>query len=86
MALYGNNDNKSSLWINNVKAADIFLPKSTGNMHLWNKAEVGTITFPSAGLNLLTLYYNAGANLGDLLLMLPSLIFLKLILLLAAFY
>ena len=64
IALYGNDDNKSSLSINNIKAADIKLPKSTGSMHSWNKAEVGTITFPSTGLNLLTLHYNAGSNLA----------------------
>lgn len=63
-SLYGNTDNKSSLWINNVKASDITLPKATGNMHIWNKAEVGYITFPSTGLNLLTLHLNAGANLA----------------------
>jgi hypothetical protein len=65
-ALYGNNDNKSSLWINNKKAADIKLPSSTGSMHNWNKAEVGFITFPKAGINLLTLHYNAGSNLAYL--------------------
>ena len=63
-ALYGNNDNKSSLWINNKKAADIKLPSGTGSMHNWNKAEVGFITFTKTGLNLLTLYYNAGSNLA----------------------
>jgi hypothetical protein len=63
-ALYGNNDNKSSLWINNVKASDITLPKVTGSMHIWNKAEVGSITFPTTGLNLLTLHLNKGSNLA----------------------
>jgi hypothetical protein len=63
-ALYGNNDNKSSLWINNVKASEITLPKVTGSMHIWNKAEVGSITFPSTGLNLLTLHLNKGSNLA----------------------
>jgi len=47
-----------------VKASDIVLPKSTGSMHTWNKAEVGSITFPVTGLNLLTLHYNAGSNLA----------------------
>jgi outer membrane protein assembly factor BamB len=31
-------------------------------MHKWNKAEVGTITFPEAGLQLLTLHYPKGNN------------------------
>jgi hypothetical protein len=66
IALYGADDNKSSLWINNVKAADLILPKSTGYWHTWNKSEVGTITFSSSGLNLLTLRYNTGANLAYL--------------------
>jgi hypothetical protein len=61
-----NRDNQSSLWINNVKASDITLPISTGSMHIWNKAEVGTITFPSTGINLLTLHLNAGSNLAYL--------------------
>jgi hypothetical protein len=64
IALYGNNDNKSSLWINNKKAADIKLPSGTGSMHNWNKAEVGFISFTKTGLNLLTLHYNAGSNLA----------------------
>ena len=31
-------------------------------MHIWNKAEIGTITFPEAGLQLLTFHYNKGNN------------------------
>lgn len=31
-------------------------------MHKWNKAEVGTITFTEAGLQLLTRHYNKGNN------------------------
>jgi hypothetical protein len=65
-ALYGRNDNKSSLWINNVKGADITLPVGTGDWHSWNKAVVGYITFTKEGLNLLTLHYNAGSNLAYL--------------------
>lgn len=34
----------------------------TGGMHTWNKAEVGTITFPEKGLQLLTFDYNIGNN------------------------
>jgi hypothetical protein len=64
IALYGYKDNKSSLWLNNVKAADITLPVDTGNWHYWNKAEVGEIVFPKKGLNLLTLHYNTGSNLA----------------------
>ncbi|MGE5496763.1 MAG: hypothetical protein ACM3Q2_01730 [Syntrophothermus sp.] len=63
-ALYGYKDNGSSFWLNGKKAADIKLPVDTGNWHYWNKAEVGTIVFPKAGLNLLTLHYNTGSNLA----------------------
>jgi hypothetical protein len=63
-ALYGRNNNNSSLWVNNVKAADLTLPVNTGDWHSWNKAVVGYITFSHTGLNLLTLHYNAGSNLA----------------------
>jgi len=65
-ALYGREDNKSSLWLNNVKASELVLPKSTGDWHSWNKAVVGYITFTKEGLNLLTLHYNTGSNLAYL--------------------
>ncbi|HVN57668.1 MAG TPA: hypothetical protein VMT63_05180 [Bacteroidales bacterium] len=65
-ALYGRNDNGSSLWINNTWAADLKLPVNTGDWHSWNKAEVGYITFTYAGTTLLTLHYNTGSNLAYL--------------------
>lgn len=65
-ALYGNRDNGSSLWINHTFAMKITLPEDTGYWHIWNKAAVSEISFPVAGLNLLTLKYNAGANLAYL--------------------
>jgi hypothetical protein len=64
VALYGYQDNTSSFWLNGAKAADLILPVNTGNWHYWNKAEVGVMTLPAAGLNLLTLYYNKGSNLA----------------------
>jgi hypothetical protein len=33
-----------------------------GCRHRWNYAEIGTITFPKAGPQLLTFHYNAGNN------------------------
>ncbi len=63
ITIYGNKDNKSSLWLNNEKAADLVLPENTGNYHIWTQATIGEITFPRKGLNLLTLKYNNGANL-----------------------
>lgn len=65
-ALYSNQDNLSSLWINNKFATNITLPEDTGYWHIWNKGLVGEITFTNKGLNLLTLKYNAGANLAYL--------------------
>jgi len=64
ITIYGNEDNRSSLWLNNQKAVDLVLPEATGNWHYWTQATVGEITFHSAGLNLLTLKYNKGANLA----------------------
>jgi hypothetical protein len=64
ITVYGNQDNKSSLWLNNTKAADLVLPENTGSMHIWTQATVGEITFPVAGINLLTLKYNRGSNLA----------------------
>jgi len=63
-ALYAFEDNHASFSLNNLKAADLKLPVNTGNWHSWNKAEVGSITFPVEGLHLLTLHYNKGANLA----------------------
>lgn len=39
-------------------------PENTGNWHYWTQATVGEIVFPVAGLNLITLKYNTGANLA----------------------
>jgi len=64
ITIYGYKDNKSSLWLNGKEAAQLKLPEDTGNWHYWTQATVGEIIFPVAGLNLLTLKYNAGANLA----------------------
>ena len=62
IALYGNATNTFKFSINQQPAANCQFPVATGSMHKWNKAEVGTITFPQFGLNLLTLHYNKGNN------------------------
>jgi hypothetical protein len=62
IALYGNAANTIRFSINNQPAAECKLPLATGSMHKWNKAEIGAITFPEAGLQLLTFYYNRGNN------------------------
>ena len=66
ITVYGNHDNHSELWLNGQKAVALKLPEDTGNWHNWTQATVGEIIFPSAGLNLLTLKYNRGANLAYL--------------------
>jgi hypothetical protein len=62
LALYGNAANTIRFSINRKPASECMLPLATGSMHKWNKAEVGTITFPEAGLQLLTFHYNKGNN------------------------
>ncbi|MBP6673190.1 MAG: hypothetical protein KA247_08570 [Bacteroidetes bacterium] len=64
ITVYGYQDNKSSLWLNNAKAVDLKMTENTGNWHYWTQATVGEITFTKTGLNLLTLRYNKGANLA----------------------
>jgi hypothetical protein len=66
ITVYGNRDNSSELWLNGRKATTLFLPEDTGNWHNWTQATIGEIIFPTAGLNLLTLKYNRGANLAYL--------------------
>jgi len=66
VALYGNKDNRSELWLNGTLATPLVLPVDTGYWHHWNKAVVGEVEFPVAGLNLLTLQYNEGASLAYL--------------------
>lgn len=61
-ALYGNAANPIKFSINRRPAAECRLPLATGSMHKWNQADIGTITFPEAGLQLLTFHYNAGNN------------------------
>jgi hypothetical protein len=62
IALYSNAANTIKFSINHEPASECKLPKDTGYWHIWNKAEIGIITFPQAGLQLLTFYYNAGNN------------------------
>jgi len=74
VALYGNEDNGSELWLNGSLATLLVLPVNTGYWHHWNKAVVGEVDFPTAGVNLLTLYYNEGASLAyfDFILITPN--------------
>jgi hypothetical protein len=62
IALYGNAANTIRFSINHQPVGECKLPLATGSMHIWNKTEIGTITFPKAGLQLLTFHYNNGNN------------------------
>ena len=66
VTVYGYEDNKSTLWLNNQKICDLKLPVNTGNWHYWDQATIGEVTFTATGLNLLTLKYNKGSNLAYL--------------------
>ncbi len=61
-ALYSNEPKTINFSVDNKPASECKLPMATGSWHIWNKAEIGTITFAEAGLHLLTLHYNAGNN------------------------
>lgn len=65
VALYGNAANQIRFSINRQSASECNLPLATGSMHKWNKAQIGTITFPEAGLQLLTFHYNKGNNFAS---------------------
>ena len=62
IALYSNAANTIRFSINRRPACECKLPKETGDWHTWNKAQIGTITFEQAGVQLLTFDYNAGNN------------------------
>jgi hypothetical protein len=61
-ALYSNQANTITFDLNRKPAATCKLPVATGGPHTWNYAEIGTITFPQPGLQLLTFHYNTGNN------------------------
>lgn len=62
ITVYGNEDNRSELWVNGELKTLLKIPESTGNWHYWNQATVGEITFKKAGIQLLTFKYNRGSN------------------------
>jgi hypothetical protein len=61
-ALYSHQANKVRFSVNGKPAAECQLPVPTGDWHRWNYAEIGTITFTEAGLQLLTFHYGKGNN------------------------
>lgn len=61
-ALYSFQANAVSFDLNGRKAAECRLPLATESYHHWNLAEIGTIEFPEAGVQLLTFHYGRGNN------------------------
>ena len=61
-ALYGFQTNAVTFDVNGKPAATCKLPVKTAGYHYWNLAEIGTIQFPEAGLQLLTFHYGKGNN------------------------
>ena len=66
IALYGNVADAKPIRfsINGHPAGEYPLPVVTGSMHRWNKASIGRLTFAQSGIQILTLYYQRGYNLG----------------------
>jgi hypothetical protein len=60
VTVYGNDDNKSTLWLNNQKIEELKLPGSIRNWHHWDQGTIGEVTFKTTGLNLPILKYNKG--------------------------
>lgn len=61
-ALYAFQTNTVTFDLNRQPAAQCKLPVLTKDYHHWNLADIGTITFPEAGLQLLTFHYGTGNN------------------------
>src|SRR3954449_11711163 len=62
LALYSGDATTLQFSINHGQTNECRIPVKTGSMHRWNKAEIGTLEFAEAGLNLLTFQYNHGNN------------------------
>jgi hypothetical protein len=62
VALYSNQANTVKFSVNDKPAGECKLPMATPDWHIWNKAACGQITFPEAGIQVLTLHYNTGNN------------------------
>lgn len=60
--LYAFQPNTVRFDLNGRPAAECRLPLATASYHHWNLAEIGTIEFPEAGLQLLTFHYGKGNN------------------------
>jgi len=61
-AFYSYQANTVSFDLNGKLAASCKLPLATKNFHEWNFGNIGVITFPEPGLQLLTFHYGGGNN------------------------
>lgn len=62
LCLYAFQANPVRFELNGAPAAECRLPLATESYHHWNFAAIGTITFPTAGPQLLTFHYGKGNN------------------------
>jgi hypothetical protein len=62
VALYSHDATAVTFSLNHKLASECKLPVATEGYHTWNKAEIGKITFPEAGVQLLTFSYGIGNN------------------------
>ena len=61
--LYSNNISSFKLLLNGKLAGEYSVPVKTDSYHTWNLGvNLGTISIPNAGLNVITLQYNGGMN------------------------
>lgn len=51
ITVYGYQDNRSELWLNNQLACKLTLPENTGDWHKWTQATVGKLFFLRKGYN-----------------------------------
>lgn len=61
-ALYSYMKTAISFDLNHRPAAACQVPRATQSWHYWDFGQIGTITFPEAGLQLLTFHYCRGNN------------------------
>jgi hypothetical protein len=61
-AMYSNQATTVSFDVDGTPAATCTVPVKTEDWHHWNLAPIGRITFPTAGLHVLTFHYVKGNN------------------------
>jgi hypothetical protein len=65
--MYSSTDNSpAELWVNNTFATQLIFPEKTGSLHRWTQSGVGEISFPEAGIHLVTVKFSTGMNFGYL--------------------